>query len=122
MTLDTQPELVACEVPLIEQLRDIPKDARLIWTESDGLQATHCVPIGNLAHEAADALERALPISCEDEVERVARAIWSAPKDQMASHYGSYTLKMSLTRDEVMRAAERAIAAMRLQVEREPNQ
>jgi len=47
---------MACEVPLEEQLLSIPKDARLVWTELDGLKATHFVPIGILAHKAATAL------------------------------------------------------------------
>lgn len=46
------------EVPLIELLRGIPNDARLTWTEPDGLKATHFVPVGIYAHRAADDLER----------------------------------------------------------------
>lgn len=46
----------AYEVPLVELLQRVPVDARLIWEESDGLQATHFVPIGSLAHKAAQAL------------------------------------------------------------------
>lgn len=42
-----------CEVPLHEQLESIPKDARLTWTDLDGVKATHFVPIGMLAHRAA---------------------------------------------------------------------
>jgi hypothetical protein len=45
--------------PLVELLEAIPADARLVWTEPGGLKATHYVPVGKYAHEAA-ALLRSL--------------------------------------------------------------
>jgi hypothetical protein len=45
--------------PLVELLEAIPADARLVWTEPDGLKATHHVPVGRYAREAA-ALLRSL--------------------------------------------------------------
>ena len=52
----------ACEVPLIEQLRSIPKDYRTVraiqWTE-DGRETGHqYIPVGHMMHRAADELEK----------------------------------------------------------------
>lgn len=53
----TNQETQCATVPLIELLRKIPVAQRLEWTEPDGLKATHFVPVGRYAHEAADELE-----------------------------------------------------------------
>jgi hypothetical protein len=45
--------LVSDDAAMIEA---IPADARLVWTEPDGLKATHYVPVGKYAHEAAELL------------------------------------------------------------------
>jgi hypothetical protein len=51
-----------CEVPLIEQLRSIPKDYRTVraiqWSE-DGRETGHqFIPVGFMMHRAADEIER----------------------------------------------------------------
>jgi hypothetical protein len=53
-------------VPLVELLEAIPADARLVWTEPDGLKATHYVPVGKYAHDAAAMLR-----SLEKDAERL---------------------------------------------------
>ncbi len=45
-----------CAVPLIELLARIPADARYSYTETDGLKATHFIPVGRYAHEAVAEL------------------------------------------------------------------
>lgn len=45
-----------CAVPLIELLDRIPANAVLRWTDLDGLKASHSMPIGKYAHEAAAAI------------------------------------------------------------------
>lgn len=75
MTADEQGP---CAVPLTELLRKIPSAQRLMWTEEDGLKATHYVPVGRYAHEAADEIERLrteLAAVREDAVETV--QFWS---------------------------------------------
>src|SRR5688572_7113293 len=53
----------ACEVPLIEQLRSIPKDyrtSRAIQWADDGRETGHqFIPVGYMMHRAADELEKA---------------------------------------------------------------
>lgn len=44
----------AVRTPLHELLRRIPRDAKYTWTDEDGYY--HSVPIGSLAHQAADRL------------------------------------------------------------------
>ena len=51
----------ACEVPLVEKLRSIPKDYRtsvaIQWAE-DGRETGHrFIPVGYMMHEAADEIE-----------------------------------------------------------------
>ena len=55
---DVLPTEQCAAVPLTELLREIPREQRLVWTELDGLKATHYVPVGRYAHEAADEIER----------------------------------------------------------------
>ena len=57
--------LQACEVPLIEQLRSIPKEFRAVrpiqWAE-DGRETGHqFIPVGHMMHRAADELEAVRP-------------------------------------------------------------
>ena len=47
--------LEACEVPLVEQLERVPKDARLVIDDADGM-GTRFIPVGRMCHEAATAL------------------------------------------------------------------
>lgn len=49
------PEL-ACQVPLLELLRAVPKDARLVIDDATMPFCTHYIPVGRYCHEAADAL------------------------------------------------------------------
>jgi hypothetical protein len=46
----------AGQTPLVDSLRSVPIDYRAVWTDSDGVQATHFIPIGKHCHEAAEAL------------------------------------------------------------------
>jgi hypothetical protein len=46
---------IPSEVPLIERLRRVPKDARLIYEHSP--TCSSITPVGLLSHEAADKLE-----------------------------------------------------------------
>jgi hypothetical protein len=53
---------LACEVPLVEQLRSIPKDYRAVlaiqWAD-DGRETGHqYIPVGFMMHRAADEIER----------------------------------------------------------------
>jgi len=45
----------AARTPLHESLRQIPRGAKYTWTDEDGYY--HSVPIGSLAHQAADRLD-----------------------------------------------------------------
>jgi hypothetical protein len=54
----TKDEMQCAAVPLTELLRQIPHAQRLEWTEPDGLKATHFVPVGRYAHEAAAEIVR----------------------------------------------------------------
>jgi hypothetical protein len=56
MTDTTPADEQCCEVPLIELLRRVPRDARF-WERTE-TESTH-YPVGRLCHEAADALEQA---------------------------------------------------------------
>ena len=47
----------AQEVPLMERLRKVPKDARLIIDDADGMSSS-VYPVGFLCHQAAEALEQ----------------------------------------------------------------
>ncbi len=53
----------AREVPLIEQLRSVPKDQKVViefqWAENGIATGHHSSPVGALMHRAADALEAA---------------------------------------------------------------
>jgi hypothetical protein len=50
----------ACEVPLIELLKDIPSDYRAdiecAWTEEGRCIGHHLMPVGHLMHKAADRI------------------------------------------------------------------
>ena len=52
----------ACEVPLVEQLRSIPKDyrtCRAIQWSDDGRETGHqFIPVGYMMHRAADEIDR----------------------------------------------------------------
>lgn len=63
-----------CAVPLVELLRTLPVDARHTWTDSDGVKATHWMPIGRYAHEAADCID-ALKAERDELKHDVARAL-----------------------------------------------
>jgi hypothetical protein len=45
------------QTPLVDLLRDIPLDARLIYNYPDG--ASHSIPVGRLAAEAIEAIAAA---------------------------------------------------------------
>ena len=52
----------ACEVPLVEKLRSVPKDYKTCfasaWT-ADGREIGYTfIPVGYMMHEAADEIER----------------------------------------------------------------
>ena len=49
----------AKQVPLVEQLESVPRDARLCIDDADGM-GTHYFPIGNMCHEAAKAIRAKL--------------------------------------------------------------
>jgi len=49
----------AYEVPLHEQLARVPRDARLVIDDADGM-GTRFIPVGRYCHEATDALRAAL--------------------------------------------------------------
>lgn len=54
-------ELGACEIPLVEKLRSVPKDYRTVvaiqWAE-DGTETGHrFIPVGYMMHEAAGEIE-----------------------------------------------------------------
>jgi hypothetical protein len=59
ITLTKQEAQQMYEVPLIEQLESVPKDARLRIDDADGM-GTHYFPIGSMCHEAAKALRAKL--------------------------------------------------------------
>lgn len=42
----------ACEVPLLELMASVPPKAILYWTDTEGLQASHSVPVGKYLHAA----------------------------------------------------------------------
>jgi hypothetical protein len=74
MTDDVLPlpaDVQCCAVPLIEQLRSVPKEAREMIEE--GYCAHRNIPYGRMCHEAASALERAEQQNTElrAEVERL---------------------------------------------------
>ena len=49
----------AYAVPLHEQLASVPRDARLIIDDADGM-GTRFIPVGRMCHEAAEALSARL--------------------------------------------------------------
>ena len=49
----------AYEVPLVEQLESVPKDARLVIDDADGMR-TRFIPVGRMCHDAAKALRQAI--------------------------------------------------------------
>lgn len=61
MTGSSEAEQQACEVPLVEQLRGIPKDyrtCRAIQWSDDGRETGHqIIPVGFMMHRAADMIE-----------------------------------------------------------------
>ena len=62
MTRPTDADQQACEVPLVEQLRSIPKDyrtCRAIQWSDDGRETGHqFIPVGFMMHRAADEIDR----------------------------------------------------------------
>lgn len=61
----------ACATPLVDLLRHVPADARLVVDSDDGL-ATQYIPIGRLAAEAISELTRLRSlVEADAEVERV---------------------------------------------------
>ena len=71
----------ACEVPLAEQLRSIPKDYRtcraIQWSE-DGRETGHqFIPVGFMMHRAADEIER-LQKRCSEADQRSPLAVAEA--------------------------------------------
>jgi hypothetical protein len=59
ITLTREEAQQACEVPLVELLESVPKDARLCVDDSDGM-GTSYFPIGRMCHEAAETLRTRL--------------------------------------------------------------
>ena len=53
--------LEAYEVPLVEQLERVPKDARLVIDDADGM-GTRFIPVGRMCHEAATALRQQIAL------------------------------------------------------------
>ena len=51
----------AYEVPLVEQLERVPKDARLVIDDADGM-GTRFIPVGRMCHEAATALRQQIAL------------------------------------------------------------
>lgn len=49
----------AYEVPLHEQLANVPRNARLVIDDADGM-GTRFIPVGRMCHEAAEALRARL--------------------------------------------------------------
>jgi hypothetical protein len=49
----------AYEVPLVEQLESVPKDARLVIDYADGM-GTRFIPVGRMCHDAAKSLRQAI--------------------------------------------------------------
>lgn len=93
MTDSTSP--IATQVPLIEQLRSVPKDARHIINTpvSPLISSSRSIPYGRMCHEAADALAASPPapaapsIGWVDETMKLVRAFASARAD-CATSYG----------------------------------
>lgn len=54
----------AYAVPLHEQLASVPRDARLMIDDADGM-GTRFIPVGRMCHEAAEALQLAQPKPAE---------------------------------------------------------
>mgnify|MGYP003344411561 CR=1 FL=1 len=81
--------LEAYEVPLVEQLERVPKDARLVIDDADGM-GTRFIPVGRMCHEAATALrqtqgeEHMTCPDCEYHKNRAAR--WRAEAYKQAGH------------------------------------
>ena len=53
----------ACQTPIIDLLRDIPADARMVYE----VNPTHhqSIPVGVLAHQAADEIDRLRGLLCK---------------------------------------------------------
>jgi hypothetical protein len=89
-------------VPLVELLEAIPADARLVWTEPDGLKATHYVPVGKYAHEAS-VLLRALANDLSRARDAIANCV--VDRERLADERGS--LAKDAERLELALATER---------------
>ena len=79
--MPTDADQQACEVPLTEQLRSIPKDYRtcraIQWSE-DGRETGHqFIPVGFMMHRAADEIER-LQKRCSEADQRSPLAVAEA--------------------------------------------
>jgi formylmethanofuran dehydrogenase subunit E len=69
----------AYEVPLVEQLESVPKDARLVIDDADGM-GTRFIPVGRMCHDAAKSLRQAIeqaekqePVACVQDLDEVKR-------------------------------------------------
>lgn len=73
-------EAMTCATPLVDLLRHVPADARLVVESDDGL-STRYIPIGRLASEAISELSRLQSLSDQNRLTGGWRDIESAPKD-----------------------------------------
>jgi hypothetical protein len=72
----------AYEVPLIEQLESVPKDARLVIDDADGM-GTRFIPVGRMCHDAAKSLRQAI-----EQAEKQEPFGW-AKLDEVTEHFNS---------------------------------
>ena len=81
--------LEAYEVPLVEQLERVLKDARLVIDDADGM-GTRFIPVGRMCHEAATALRQAKGeehMTCPDcEYHKNRAARWRAEAYKLIGH------------------------------------
>lgn len=66
------------EVPLVEQLDAVPRDARLWIENSDGMGSRH-FPIGLMCHKAAEALRARLSAPEPEPYGYIVRRNWKIP-------------------------------------------
>lgn len=93
------------EVPLVEQLDAVPRDARLWIENSDGMGSRH-FPIGLMCHKAAEALRARLAQPAPDAEEEFYRA-WNAGQVRRVSDGKIMGQQREITDDEFVAEAKR---------------
>ena len=81
----------AYEVPLVEQLERVPKDARLVIDDADGM-GTRFIPVGRMCHEAATALRQQIALEKKAENARELGLDYEPADEPVACKHKRYSV------------------------------